>query len=101
MLRTVVCLIASSQPERLPESSRGSKRSAAPRNRWANVSHPEGVPAQFCDPFRVKIQSPSDPGVSLRSTPGYYLPALRAALVLYGNNIFDELRNHIPLCYTV
>src|SRR6266576_3397490 len=68
-----------SQPEGLPESSRGSKRSAAPRNQSINDSHPEGVPDQLCDPFRVKIQLPSDPGVSLRSTPGYYLAALRAA----------------------
>ena len=33
------------QPEGLPESSRGSKRSADPRNRSIKDSHPEGVPA--------------------------------------------------------
>src|SRR5436190_23557594 len=76
-----------SQPEGLPESSRGSKRSADPRNRSINDSHPEGAPDRLCDPFRVKIQLRSDPGVSLRSTPGYYLAALRAAWVLSRNVI--------------
>jgi hypothetical protein len=46
---------------------------------------PEGVPAQLYDPCRVKTQLPSDPGVSLRSTPGYYLAALRAASDLSQN----------------
>src|SRR5882757_6154258 len=41
----------------------------------------------LCDPFRVQIQLPSDPGVSLRSTPGYCLAALRAASVLSRNVI--------------
>jgi len=41
-----------SQAEGLPESSRGSKRSADPRNRSIKDSHPESVPAQLCDPFQ-------------------------------------------------
>jgi hypothetical protein len=42
-------------------------------------------PSVCCDPFRVKSKILSDPGVSARcarSTPGYYLAALRAALLL-------------------
>ena len=73
-----------SEPEGLPESSRGSNpdvSGAAPRNRSIENSHPEGVPASVTL-SGSKIQLPSDPGVSLRSTPGYYLAALRAASVL-------------------
>jgi len=55
----------------LTEGSRGSKRSAASRNRSIKDSHTEGAPAQFCDPFRIKIRLLSGPGGSLRSTSGY------------------------------
>src|SRR4051812_48778829 len=51
-----------SQPEGVPESSRGSKRSGAPRNQSINESPPQGVPDRLCDPSRVKTQLPPESG---------------------------------------
>ena len=50
-----------SQPERLPESSRGSKRSADPRSPSTRDSHPEGVSANSLTLSGSKIKLASDP----------------------------------------
>ena len=52
------------------------------------AAQPEGVPdslstlsgtSSFWHPFGVQTALPRGPGVSLRSTPGYYLASLRLA----------------------
>jgi len=43
-------------PKGYPKVAGSPKRSADPRNPLIKDSHPESVPPQLCDPFRVKTQ---------------------------------------------
>jgi len=63
-----------SQPNGLPEGSRGSQRSEAPRSTSSNLSHPGGVPELYAcvtkillHPSGVRRSLVRSPGVSSRS----------------------------------
>jgi hypothetical protein len=61
----------------------------------------KGCQIQLCDPFRVEQRFATGPeGIAKRSTPGYYLAALQAALGFFRNSQFldalsTSLRNHV------
>ena len=57
----------------------GGRGGAETPGRQAVGLHPGGMP-EFCDPSRVGMDyRVDDPGVSLRSTPGYCLASLQLA----------------------
>ncbi len=68
------------QPGGLPEISRGLRSAERDDTPGRGVCSRilEGC-QKFWHPFRVLAALVRRPGVSLRSTPGYFLPALRAA----------------------
>ena len=71
------------QPGGLAESSRGSKRSADPRASTQLVLDPERVAEIILAPrWGALVCAANSGGLRFASTPGYFLPALRAGHII-------------------